>query len=84
MSYPTGECASGYNGTACASCIDNYSYSNYECTECPNDTKNAIICAAILSFICFYSGFLVRSTIISANKKKPIYSVYIKILTNHF
>ena len=28
--------------------------------------------------------FLVRSTLMSADKKKPVHSVYLKIMANHF
>jgi hypothetical protein len=35
-------------------------------------------------FAAGYSAFLVKSTMQSANKVKPLYSVYLKIMTNHF
>jgi hypothetical protein len=37
----------------------------------------------ILLAVVLYVAFLVRSTLASADKQKPVYAVYLKILTNH-
>jgi hypothetical protein len=37
-----------------------------------------------MAFAVGYVAYLVKSTMQSANKVKPLYTVYLKIMTNHF
>ena len=51
---------------------------------CPDNKANTIQISLILVAAIFVVSFLVRSTLNSASKRKPVYSVYLKILANHF
>lgn len=83
--YPMGECAKGYKGIICGDCDDNYSKTKqFECAGCPDRVRNIFQVIAISIAAIGYVVFLVRSTLNSADKPKPLYSVYLKIMTNHF
>jgi hypothetical protein len=83
--HPLGICDTGYTGTVCGDCADNYSKSGtYTCSECPSRIKNIIELTFILLAVVLYVAYLTRSTMRSASKLKPVYNVYLKIITNHF
>lgn len=80
-----GICAQGYKGIICGDCNDNFfKTKQFECSGCPDRTKNIIQISFIIVIAIGYVVFLVRSTLNSADKAKPLYSVYLKIMTNHF
>ena len=51
---------------------------------CPDKLKNKLQIVAFIVIAIFIVVMLVRSTLTSSNKIKPAYSVYLKILANHF
>lgn len=78
-------CSTGYNGNVCGVCNPGYSKtSNFDCGRCPEKIKNVVKIAFVLIIAILIVFFLVRSTLSSASKTRPIYSVYLKILANHF
>lgn len=79
-----GKCVDGYKGIICGDCgNDYYKSKQFTCTVCPERIKNIIQISFILVFAVCYVIFLVRSTLNTADKEKPLYSVYMKIMTNH-
>lgn len=84
ITNPIGICATGYTDILCGNCNDNYyKKKEFECSKCPERIRNIIQISFILVFACAYVLFLVRSTLNSADKEKPLYSVYMKVMTNH-
>ena len=84
-SEPMGVCAAGYTGTVCGECEENYSSTaDFTCAECPPKIRNTFQIVLIFLFVALYAAFLVRSTMKSATAEKPVYAVYLKIMTNHF
>ncbi|CDW73142.1 UNKNOWN [Stylonychia lemnae] len=82
---PLGQCSEGYEGIVCANCKPGFSkISNFQCSKCPSATQNTIKLFFILLCAVLVVVFLVRSTLLSADKQKPVYSVYLKIIANHF
>lgn len=74
----------GYQGIVCGDCQANYSKTKqFTCGSCPDRTRNMIQTILILVAYVGYVSFLVKSTLASADKQKPVHSVYLKILTNH-
>ena len=82
---PLGVCEEGYDGIMCANCVgDYYRTDRFTCKECPDPFTNmmtTLITAIVLIVIIV---FLVQSSIDGSNRKKPLYSVYLKIFLNHY
>lgn len=80
-----GKCSQGYTGIICGDCDSNFSKTKqFTCAGCPERIKNIVQISFIVLAAAAYVVFLVRSTLNSADKPKPVYSVYLKIITNHF
>jgi hypothetical protein len=81
----TGMCQTGYEGVACGVCETDYSVTGaFTCAACPERVRNIVQISFIMAFAAGYVAYLVKSTMQSANKVKPLYTVYLKIMTNHF
>jgi len=79
-----GQCAEGYEGVICGSCVEGFSTIGYfECGRCPGYTANTFRILGIFLVAMIFLVFLVRSTLNSADKRKPIHAVYLKIMANH-
>ncbi len=82
---PEGKCAEGYNGIVCGDCSANWSKTKqFTCKMCPDRIRNIVQTVFLIIVALIVIAFLVRSTLNSADKQKPVYSVYLKIMTNHF
>jgi len=80
----TGNCAAGYTGNLCQSCLKGYSRTNkYECGRCPEQTINIVRLVFIGLAVAILVGVMVSTTIKSAQKTKSLSSIYIKILMNY-
>jgi len=80
---PTGECAPGYYGALCSSCMPKTSRSDsYECEACPDEIYNILRISGIMIALTFGLVMLVKSTLAGAVKKNT-HSVLMKILMNH-
>eukprot|EP00347_Sterkiella_histriomuscorum_P022241 403331176 len=82
---PIGNCSEGFKGVMCGNCMPGFKKaSDFKCTICPSQGANAVQFTGLIIFAILVCSFLVRSTINSADKEKPLYTVYMKIMTNHF
>ena len=80
-----GKCATGYQGILCGDCQENFSSTApFKCAGCPDYAVNIVRIMFILILAVGIVMFLVRSTLTSADKVQPVYSVYLKIIANHF
>ena len=79
-----GRCLDGYGGILCADCQGrHYRSGAFVCKECPSLYLNIVI-SIITSFgLVGAIVVLVNSMMQVPFTKKPIYSVYLKILLNH-
>ncbi len=74
----------GYQGFLCGDCAPNYSKTKqFECGMCPERIRNIVQTTFIMIAMAGYIAFLVRGTLMSADKEKSVSSTYMKILTNH-
>ena len=79
-----GRCLDGYGGILCAACQDrHYRAGAFVCKECPSLYLNIFISALTLIGVVAAIILLVNSMMQVPFTKKPIYSVYLKILVNH-
>ena len=78
-------CKEGYEGYLCGTCqVDYYQTRDFYCQPCFNMAYSVF--RLILSLlICFaFIGFNVRSIIQSSVRYRPFFSVYFKMLVDHF
>ncbi|TNV74538.1 hypothetical protein FGO68_gene13859 [Halteria grandinella] len=82
----TGQCANGYQGVLCASCIAGYTLNQQsrECKQCPTIVINSLILAAFALLALVIIIVLVWSNLKSSNEEKNQLPVYFRILVNHF
>lgn len=81
---PIGICEEGYGGILCADCLGRYYRAGaFKCKQCPSLLVN--IFWSVLTSIGMIGtiAVLVNSMMQLPFTKKPIYSVYLKILVNH-
>ena len=80
---PVGDCADGYYGTLCASCLPGYSRTgDYGCEKCPSSKSNTLRICGVMVGMSIAIVVLVRATLSSA-VKNSIHSIYNKIFLNH-
>ena len=80
-----GQCALGYTGVVCGNCIAGFKKSNnFVCTKCPNQGLNSVQFLGLIIVSAIICVILVKSNISSVDKEKPLYTVYMKVMTNHF
>ncbi|CDW73676.1 UNKNOWN [Stylonychia lemnae] len=80
-----GTCADGYTGILCGNCLPGYKKSRpFLCSKCPTRTVNTVQLIGLLVVAMIICILMVRSNIRTVEKEKPLYSVYMKIITNHF
>lgn len=83
---PKGDCAEGYEGILCSDCEFGYSRqgSNFLCARCPPVKSNIIRLIGLFVVLILALIILIRSNLRSASKEKSNFTVFIRIMVNHF
>ena len=81
---PLGICDDGYRGILCADCEFNFVKTGTKCGKCPSQAQNIIVLIVLVIVLFGVIVLLVKSTLSSVDMKKPLYSVYYKIVMTHF
>ncbi|TNV88070.1 hypothetical protein FGO68_gene15732 [Halteria grandinella] len=81
----TGQCAQGYKGILCASCVTGYTLNQQskECKKCPTIVVNSLILAAFALLAVVIIIVLVWSNLKGSGEEKNSLPVYFRILVNH-
>ncbi len=80
-----GECAKGYRGVLCGQCESGYSRdSQFQCASCPEPWKNILLLSVFFLLTVAALVLLVKYTLKSAKEEKSPFSIYLRVLINHF
>jgi hypothetical protein len=79
----TGECAEGYYGNLCNTCLVGYTRLGKMCVPCPKKEYNVLMLVSIGVLTAAAAVFLVWSAIRSALLPKSQLSIYFKVLVNY-